>query len=273
MWSPYACPGVTSGHAMEGFYLGMKNNIFVLVLLINLLFCFSYTAYAGIGIDPMQVEIQVEQGVETKGVCKVFNIGEKPVSVTVRSEDWLHLGIEPSSWVRIGPTSFMIEPGKFGEVSYTVTLPVGSAGELMAMVFFCGIEEDSNIAAEFGIPIYVSVKGTEVIDAEVIELEVDYSEELDISGSVNIKNKGNVHIRPSTTIRVLNNLGKSVAFFGVPYGLPVQVGRERRFDFSKKDIKLKAGRYKVVAEANYGQAYGDKKKATKKAKLTVGEDI
>lgn len=249
----------------------MKNNILVLVSLINL--CFSYIAYAGIGIDPMQVEIQAEQGIETKGVYRVYNIGEKPVSVTVRSEDWLRLGIEPSSWVKIGPTSFMIEPGKFSEVSYAVTLPIGSAGELMAMVFFCGVEKDSNIAAEFGIPIYASAKGTEVVGAEVIELKVDYSEELDISGSVNIKNKGNVHIRPSTTIRVLNSLGKSVAFFGVPYGLPVQVGRERRFDFSKKDIKLKAGRYKVVAEANYGQAYGDKKKATKKAKLTVGEGV
>lgn len=249
------------------------NKIILLGLGITLLLCLSYTVYAGIGIDPIQVEIQVEQGVETKGICKIFNTGGKPINAAVRLENWLNLGVKPDTWLRVEPISFKIEPGKFSEVEYIVSVPIGSTGELMAMAFFGGIEEGSNVGAEFGIPFYVSVKGTEIVDVEIVELVVDYNVDSGISGFVDIMNKGNVHIRPHSTIHVLDSNGKSAAFFGVPYGLPVHVGKERSFNFSKKDVKLKPGRYKVIAEANYGQVYGNRKKAKREVELVIGEGI
>ena len=242
----------------------------ILWLVLGLSFI-SYRSYAGIGIDPVQVEIQAEKGTENNGNFKIYNTGEKPVKVTTRFEDWLHLGIEPSSWLNFEPRECIIEPSSFQEVRYTINIPIVSTGEFMAMAYFCSVEADSNIGADFGIPIYATVKGTEVLDTEVVEIQSEYVNEKGISGNVTLKNNGNVHIRPYVNMHILNEGGKSEAYFGAQFGRPVHVGKDRKFAFAKEDLNLVPGKYKLIATADYGSLYKSDKKAVKEVELIVAE--
>lgn len=230
---------------------------------------FSFDSYAGIGIDPIQVEIIVEKGGEAKRVFRVFNTGEKSCNVEIRLEDWLLLGVRPHTWFKIEPQKFPVMPGQYVDVEYLISVPKDSIGEIMTMVFFDSLDEGSTVGVGFGIPVYVAVKGTEVVDAEVTELKAEYNPDTGISGFVKIKNKGNVHIRPYTTIQVLNSEGKASAYFSVQFGIPVQINKERKYEFEKKDIKLKKGRYRVIVECDYGTLYKLEKRARKKSRLVV----
>lgn len=240
-------------------------------IILGLIISFTLAAslYAGIGIEPIQVEIAVDKGIESSGICKVINTGERPMQVVVRAEDWLKLGIDPNTWLKVEPAQFIVEPGKFTEVKYTVSAPIVASGEFMAMMFFSGIEENNSVGTEFGIPIYATVNGTEVINGEIIEINVNYTENDGLNGYVNIKNNGNVHIRPYTSINIINSEGNSVAYFGAQYGLPVQVAKERKYNISKKDIKLDPGTYKIIANSEYGLLYKKEGRARKEIELVV----
>jgi len=240
------------------------------LIMINLFFMTS--VYAGIGVEPIQVEISVDRGIESSGICKVLNTGEKKMQVTVRTEDWLKLGIDPDTWLTIEPKQFIVEPGSVSEVKYNVSAPLIASGEFMAMIFFSGVEENNSVGTEFGIPIYATIKGTEVINGEIIEINANYNEKDGLNGYINIKNNGNVHIRPYTSINVINNEGNSIAYFGAQYGLPVQVSKERKYAFTKKDIKLIPGTYKIIAESEYGSLYKTEGKAKKEIEFIVNKN-
>lgn len=245
--------------------------IFKILSIFILFSCVLYTnIYGGIGIDPTQVEILVEPNAKYEGVWKVVNTGSKTASFKIIFENWFQKEIAPEKWLSIEEKEFRLDAGQGRELKFIVSIPKEASGEISAMVFFNTLEEGATIGAGFGIPVYVAIKGTEIIEAEITEFKVDYNGDKGISGFVNIRNKGNVHIRPYTTVQLLNNEGKSVAYFSIQYGLPIQPGRERKFNFTKEDIKLEPGRYKVIAQTEYGSLYNIDKRAIKKYKLIIG---
>jgi P pilus assembly chaperone PapD len=251
------------------FFNRIKNKILIVVSMI----IFSASAFAGIGIDPNTLELILDPSGETNGVWKIVNSGEKTLSVKIEVDDWLQKGIKPDTWLKIMPMDFILAPGANNEVSYSINIGSETNDEYMSMVFFNATEEGNTIGSGFSVPVYAVIKGKENIIAEIKDLNITYENNTGIQGWLVIENKGNVHIRPYTNIQILNSEGKAVAYFSVPYGLPVQVNKERKFDFSNENTKLEPGKYTVMATSECGKLYSQEKKIEKECELVVGNMV
>ena len=252
----------------------MNKNILVIKLVLSvcsLIFMVSGSSFAGVTVDPVTIETSINVDKGLVGSWNVTNTGLKKVDVTVKMEDWLKNGVEPDIWLDIENKEFSVEPKETKEIKYKVNIPIPQnvSGELMAMVFFSGVEEESNVGVSFGVPVYVTIKGTEKIDAEIVDVNAVYSQEHGISGWVLIKNKSNVHLRPYTIINVLNKEGKAVDHFNVQYGWVVQSGKTKRFSFNNKDTKLEPGKYKILITSFYAKIYKMDNKIEREVELEV----
>lgn len=215
--------------------------------------------YAGISVDPVTIEVVAPKGGEKVGTVKIGNTGEKTVQIGVSPEKMTGGDKEISTWLTFMPMEFTIEPKKTAEVSYRIIPSEGISGELRCMVFFVADEigeQKSSVGIRFGVPVYVIVGGTEIIDVEISDVNVEYDiSQKVLSGTVFVNNKSNIHIRPYVDLEVYNSKDKLITKFGIPYGQPAQVGQNRPFMF-QQNLELAPGKYKLVADVDYGKMYG-----------------
>lgn len=235
----------------------MKNNFFIL-LVIGCVFI-TKILYAGISVDPVTIEVVASKGGEKVGTVKIGNTGEKTVQISVSPEKWASGDRDVAGWLKFLPMEFTIDAGKTAEVSYRITPPVDSSGELRCMVFFTADEVSevpSSVGIRFGVPVYAIVGGTEVIDVEVSDIMVGYDlNQKVLSGTILVNNKSNIHIRPYVDLEVFNSKDKLITRFSIPYGQPAQVGQLRPFMF-QQNLVLDVGKYKLLAKVDYGKMYG-----------------
>jgi hypothetical protein len=160
-----------------------------------------------------------------------------------------------------------------------VSVPKTATGELNAMIFVDAkpneISEGAiGINTSIGIPIYVMIKGTEVFKASVEELKVINNSPLELA--VEIKNSGNVHIRPTGTIVIARSSGQNAAdqvgtakqsqIITIPlneYNYPVLPNSSREIEI-KSQRQLEPGGY--VADIKMGF---DDRKYSKKVALKI----
>lgn len=246
----------------------MSKKIYWFLLLIFLLF--SKNVMAGLSVDPVTVEVVAPKGEEKTGVFKVKNTGTNDLKIRVSPEKWAGKDIDINTWLVLNPLELALSSNATGEISYKVTSPIYSSGELKCMVFFVADEvgeQKSSVGIRFGVPVYAIVGGTEKIEAEIQDVAVnyDYANKI-INGTILVNNKSNIHIRPDIEIKIYSSRDRLVTNFNVPYGQPAQTEQIRPFMF-QQPIVLNEGKYKLSAGVDYGKLYGltDKVAAARRA--------
>ncbi len=246
----------------------LRRNLYLLVALLFLYF--SSVLYAGIGVEPTVTELSLSPGKRKAGSFTVLNDEDKVIGVKVELEDWLRRaeGIEVPSWLEVKPREFEIGPGEVRKVKYKIEVPQEVKGELVAMVFFGSLTPGGGgvgIRTRFGVSIYVAIKGTEVVEANIEKLDVakyggENSDNYGISFGVTVENEGNVHIRPKGKVLVEDREGNRIKEADIFYGLPVLPQGKRTFAANWKGGVLPPGEYKGKATISYGELYGLKDK-------------
>lgn len=233
------------------------------ILLCLILLGFSDTSYC-LNVSPGRIEISVAPAKGYEDVLLVRNTEKNNLEVKLRIEDWFKApegaGKEKSSgfdWLEIKPLEFELKEGEIKQVNFKVTIPKNARGELNGMLFVEGRPKETaegaiGINTSIGIPIYVMIKGTEQFKAEVEGLEVVNRSPLELT--VKIKNRGNVHIRPTGAIEIKNKNGILITIPLNEYNYPVLPLSSRTLEI-RSDKKLEQGEY--VADIKMG--YGDKK--------------
>lgn len=249
----------------------MKKALFFGLVAVSTVFL-VLAAEAGIGIEPSGLETMLSAGKKEEGVFKITNTGEAPMEINVEIQDWLKTGVDPQTWVSIQPEKDIVQAGETKDFKYTVNIPETGPAEYMAMVFFQSRAEKSTVSAGISVPIYVAVKERADIKAEILDYKVDYNIKDGFSGYLKIENKGNVHLRPFIRVFITNDQNEQVHYFNLPYGVPIQVGLQREYDFPKDVFKLEPGTYNLVIECDYGLIYNVDKKAYKEVKITVPKE-
>lgn len=246
-----------------------RRTLSLLLVLLSLNFS-PLLLYAGIGVNPTVTEISLYPGKIRTGAFTVLNDGDKATEVKVELEDWGRKegGVEVTSWLRIKPLKFELGPGETRKVKYKIEVPKGAKGELMAMVFFGSIVPQGGgvgIQTRFGVSIYVTIKGTEVVEASIEKLNAsrygsESSENSGINFGVTVENRGNVHVRPRGKVTVEDRDGNTVMEVDILYGFPVFPQAKRTFPAIWKGGVLPPGEYKAEATMSYGELYGLKGK-------------
>jgi len=226
----------------------------------------SSSLFAGIGVDPTVTEISVSPGGKAKGTFTVVNDGDESVQVVVQPENWPRKrgAIDISSWLKIKPEEFKLGAKGVRKVKYKVKVPKEAQGELMSMVFFATTAPAGravNIRTRFGVALYVTVKGTEVLEGEISDFRVkkvkSKEEKEKLYFTALVENRGNVHFRPRGKVVIEDEQGKKLDEVEVQYGWPVFPKNRRLYRANWEPEEIVPGNYRAIAIFNYGDIYSE----------------
>jgi len=247
----------------------LKRNLYLL-LAVFFLNSFPFLVHAGIGVKPTVTELSLSPGKKKAGIFTVLNDGEETVKVKVELEDWRRREeeVRVDSWLKIKPREFKLAPGKVRKVKYKIKVPEEAEGEMVAMVFFGSLAPAGGgvgIKTRFGVSIYVAIKGTEVVEANIEKFDVtkyagEDSDNYGINFGVTVENMGNVHIRPKGKVIIDDKEGNRIKEVNISHGFPVFPQAKRAFPAIWKRGVLPPGEYKAKATIYYGELYGSKDK-------------
>jgi hypothetical protein len=223
-------------------------------------------ALAGIGVEQTVTEIEVVPDVEKAGIFTVANGDNQEVLVRAEPEDWLKLRtgsspVEVKDWLTIDEAEFKLGPGEVKNIGYRVKVPPGIGGELIAQVFFSSAGPSGgnlNVTSRFGVALYVGIEGTEVIDPEITGIKTDKT----IIG-ITVRNRGNVHLRPSGTVIIKDGKGNIEQQLQVPYTAVIFGSKTHVYAVSVDAKKLSRGKKTLEANFDIGTVYGKTKPFSK----------
>lgn len=233
----------------------------------------SSSLIAGIGVDPTVMEISVSPGGKAKGVFTVVNDGDESVQVVVQPENWPRRkkAIDITSWLKIKPEEFKLGAKGVRKVRYKVKVPKEAEGELMSMVFFATTAPAGravNIRTRFGVALYVTIKGTEVLEGEISDFKVkkvkSKEEKEKLYFTILVENRGNVHFRPRGKVIIEDGEGEKLDEVEVQYGWPVFPENRQLYRANWEPEEILPGTYKAIAIFNYGDIYSELDKQLEK---------
>ena len=221
-------------------------------------------------VNPGRVEITMPAGERYIGSFIVTNPGAAPVTIGVSAEDWSasQYGREIAKgdrsfldWLRFMPQELELGPNQSGTVQYVVNIPKEARGEYIAMIYFGDAPDTSggqiSLRSRIGNALYVTIRGTEVVEGKITDISVSQEGPLKIKTSV--ENMGNVHIRPKGSIKIIQRglllNGKKRNAMKILFneaGFPVLPLQTYLFEASLKK-KMEPGRYSLELNMEFGK--------------------
>ncbi|MBN1492744.1 MAG: hypothetical protein JW938_01205 [Candidatus Omnitrophica bacterium] len=231
----------------------------------------SIVQATGLNVAPTLIEQSLEPGKVQHGIYRVKNTTDVTMQIVVQPEDWMVrlFGVEGeldvSDWLVVAPSEFELAPGEEKDLSYTLTAPFRFTGEKVAQVFFEFKTERSlsMLSTRLGVIVYMMAKGAEKVDAAISNVGVSYKPPKSTEDKAlyrvyfDVKNHGNVHIRPFGNIVIRDPNDRSIvkAIELLP-SKGIYPGKEDNIIFTQFDSSLEPGKYEATVNIDIGQLYG-----------------
>ena len=261
-----------------------KLNIALVICFMMTLFfaCESY----GLVTGPARFEVSLPPGEIAEGDYYVQNDTEQSAHIIVEPENWFkdaydYGKLEIKDWIEFDTYEFDLKPKEIKKLRLKIKVPKDVKGELVAQIFFTSdvLKEDGKpsggIKARLGSILYVAIKGTEKIDAEIGNIVISKmsdgsKEKLKVEATV--RNKGNVHLRPAGKATIQDNTGKKLVELDLAFGKTTLPGQENGYDALWDNPELKVGTYKISVTVNYGKELGMEKTISTDKIFEVSDD-
>ena len=262
----------------------MFKKVILALIIVPALFYFYEPVY-GITIGPSRFEVSLPPGEIAGADYYVQNETDRPVHVVVEPENWLKdtynyesLAIE--DWLGLDIYEFDLEPKEIKKLKLTITVPADRTGELVAQIFFTSAVrsetgEATGVRSRLGAILYVAVKGTEIVDAGIENINVSKVIENDkekLKIEINVRNKGNVHLRPTGQVLIKDGKGEMLAELELLSGRATLPNKYQEYDAFLEEPGLKKGKYNVTATINYGKMFDMEKTATLNKSFSINEN-
>lgn len=160
-------------------------------------------------------------------------------------------------WIKVSPQTFTIAPGATQPINFNIAIPNDVSGMYWAMIFVQGSPRPQQrqgatvLAIErFGVKIYETVPGTEVLSGQVKSVRKVADDPL--AFDVTFANTGNVQLRPHGTINVINQSGDSARTLSIEE-FPLLPAKERVLTITdNSESPLPIGIYRALVTIDYG---------------------
>lgn len=222
-----------------------------------------------IAISPSRVELVMTPGTEKTVVVNLIYSSDsgkgQPTRVIGYLGDWsitkngkiefYQAGARTnsaSSWLVYSPTEVTVMPGGTHSIRVTVSVPKdASAGEHITALFVeprpDDIKSEQNrkqVRVKFRLAaVFYILVPTLTQDATLENLRAEASDKVVVVTPV-LRNKGNTHVRPAFSIKLLNQTGAIIADYPETESLPVLAGSETEIPVLIEKA-LPAGNYSV----------------------------
>lgn len=228
-------------------------------------------------IVPPTVSVSVDPGGKSEGILKVINDSEETLTFTAIMRDFIvedSIGtpkilppdmlsdkrFSASSWIAVYPSTFTIEPHQKQELNYYLQTPPDArpGGHYAAVIYTpnaAGGTQGSgaSVNAQIGTLFYVGINGPITEKAEVSRFSTNpFQEYGPVNIQTQIKNLGDLHIRPKGSITVTNLFGGKVAELALDEQniFPGGIARDYENSFGKGFL---IGPYTAKFVASYGK--------------------
>jgi hypothetical protein len=246
-------------------------------LIVFFAFVNVYAEGESLNVGPLRVEITIDAGGYYENDYTVKNNYNGTVSVSVSVDKKVSYkaneNIELNDWLYVDTATFTLQPEETKKVHYKVQTSTAMIGNISGQVSFTTRPPGNEMMqAKMTLPIYVNIRGTEIIDFDILDFRLsDYFGKT--LGTLSIRNNGNVHIMPMGTFTLTK--GKKTRYKGeIRHGLIVFCETTRPdYEFQiPAEIKFEAGKYKmnisvVVKDKEVKKTY--KVKVDKNGKMRV----
>src|SRR3989338_3580542 len=268
----------------EGIQIMFKKIMLSVIILPGILFYARESS--GLVMGPARFEVSLPPGEIAEGDYYVQNDTNESAHIVVEPENWFKEAydygkLDIKDWVEFDAYEFDLKPKEIKKLRLRIKVPTDVKGELVAQIFFTStvLREDGQpvegIKARVGGVLYVAIKGTEIINAEIrniaVSKELNEGKEI-IKIEVNVKNKGNVHIRPEGLVTIEDKAGGKLIKLALTSGQPVLPAQEIGHYALWDKPELKAGKYKVSAAISYGKELNMEKTAVLEKVFEVDKD-
>ncbi len=225
-----------------------------------------------ITVIPPSVNVNLDPGGKTEGEMKIVNDSSEPLTFRVEVQDFivvdtvgtpnfllpntLNKKYSAASWIGVSPNSFTVQPGQKQVLNYFIQIPPEAApgGHYAAAVFTPGAAgpeaTGSVVTGQVGTLFYIAVSGPITEKAEVTRFTAEkFNEYGPVNILTQIKNFGDLHIRPKGYITVSDMLGRKAILPLKENNIFPQAARDYENQFGGK---LMIGRFKAELLASYG---------------------
>ncbi len=244
----------------------MNRRLMILTITFVALLFYATRSY-GLVMGPARFEVSLPPGEIAEGDYYVQNDTDQPAHIIVEPENWFKEAydygkLDIKDWVGFDIYEFDLKPKEIKKLRLRIEVPKDVKGELVSQIFFTStvLKEDGQpvegIKARVGSVLYVAIKGTEIVDAEITDIAISKEPGKDkdlLKIEANVKNKGNVHIRPTGQVTIEDRAGKKIIELDLESGKPALPGQEIAYNALWDDYQLKSGEYKVLVTINYGK--------------------
>lgn len=197
----------------------------------------STSASQSLEISPPSIEITADPGQTITHKVKVRNMSQKSLPLSVHVLDFTAIGEEGqvnleniegpwsiAKWTSISPSKFTLEPGTTREVTATIKVPAkNTAGGRYGSLVFSIVNEKSDlknaasVSQEVASLFLIRISGPVNERLSLINFSApSFSEFGPVPFSLKFQNTGNVHVKVSGLINVMNFWGKKVADVVIP---------------------------------------------------------
>lgn len=262
----------------------LKKIILTMIILPGILFYARESS--GLVMGPARFEVSLPPGEIAEGDYYVQNDTDQNVHIVVEPENWFKEAydygkLDIKDWVEFDAYEFDLKPKEIKKLRLRIKVPADVKGELVSQIFFTSVvlREDGRpaegIKARIGGVLYVAIKGTEIVDAEIrnaaVSKESNEGKEI-LKIEVNIKNRGNVHIRPGGLVAIEDKTGKKLIELALISDKPALPAQEIGYYALWDKPELKAGTYKVSITIGYGKELNMGKTAALEKIFEVDKD-
>jgi hypothetical protein len=225
-------------------------------------------------VSPPTFDLSARRDERVTETVSLLNRTESPQTVTVDVTNFAPEGEEGqarltdadtgyalATWMRVSPRRVAIPAKTSQTFNFTITVPSDAepGGHYGAIVFRAEVAQHSNasgvkVAQEISALVLLKVPGKVRERASVVSFRVAKKSfgSGPVAFEIRIRNTGNVHVKPSGTIRVSDLFGRRVATLEIP-SANVLPGSIRRFDSTWNHHWL-WGWYKAKVALSYSSA-------------------
>ncbi|MFH1187105.1 MAG: hypothetical protein V1697_02940 [Candidatus Levyibacteriota bacterium] len=258
-----------------------KKRIIISLSLLSLILLGTTSIYAQqqrtMTIVPPTISVNVDPGGKSEGVLKVINDSDTPLTFTAIMRDFIvedsngtpkilppdmlsDKRFSASSWIGVYPDTFTLEPQKKQELNYYLQTPIDArpGGHYAAVVYTPSTTggpqgSGASVNAQIGTLFYIGINGLITEKAEVSKFFANpFQEYGPVNIQTQIKNLGDLHIKPEGNITISNILGGKVAELALEEKniFPGGIARDYENSFGKGFL---IGPYTAKFVASYGK--------------------
>jgi hypothetical protein len=220
-----------------------------------------------ITIGPSRLEVSMSPGEVAETDYYVQNEGDVPIHVVVEPENffkdaYFYGDLVIDDWLTLDTYEFDLKPMEIKKIKATIKAPTDVTGEIVAQVFFSAAVTDSEdvggVRARLGSVLYVMIEGTQDIKGEISDVDIvkktkNDKEKLEIR--VKVKNRGNIHLRPTGQVVVERKSGEEIATLELASGRAVHPDKETVYSAFWEEPTLEEGEYKATVTVDYGKLF------------------